>query len=562
MNKKRIPTGRHNLLKTPSGIKGLDDITNGGLPQGRPTLICGGPGCGKTMMSMEFLVRGAIEHNEPGVFMAFEETRDELTKNTSSLGFDLDELVSQNKLALDHVHIDRSEIYETGEFDLDGIFIRLAYAIDSIGAKRVVLDTIEALFSGFTNMAILRAELRRLLRWLKDKGVTAIITGERGEGSLTRQGLEEYVSDCVILLDQRINEQSAIRRLRIIKYRGSNHGTNEYPFLIDENGISILPITSLGLEHSASTERLSSGIASLDEMLGGMGFYRGTSILVSGTAGSGKTSLSSYFINAACARGEKCLYFAFEESQGQLIRNMRSIGLDFEPWLKQELLSVHAARPTVHGLETHLTTMYALVHQWQPRVVVVDPISNLITIGTSSDVRAMLTRLVDFLKTQTITTLFTELLTDKGATVDFLASGVSSLMDTWILLEDIEEDGERNRCLTVRKSRGMDHSNKVREFLLSSHGIELIDVYRGADGVLTGSARAVYEMKEKSHQLLRQQELERMQSAIERQRQQLELQISLLQAEFRAKEEELVKARTLLQNEQQESLVRNQSQVQ
>ena len=377
-----------NLPKTPTGIQGLDEITGGGLPQGRPTLVCGSAGCGKTLLAMEFLVRGATQFNEAGVFMAFEETAAELTQNVRSLGFDLDALIEQKKISLDYVRIERSEIEETGEYDLEGLFVRLGFAIDSIGAKRVVLDTIESLFSGLGNSVILRAELRRLFRWLKDKGVTAIITGERGEGQLTRQGLEEYVSDCVILLDHRVTENLSTRRLRIVKYRGSVHGTNEYPFLIDQAGISVLPVTSLGLQHDVSSERISTGIARLDNMLGGQGYYRGSSILVSGTAGTGKTSLAAHFADAACRRGEKCLYFAFEESQGQMVRNMRSIGIDLEPWIKQGLLHFHAARPTLSGLEMHLTTMHKAINEIQPRIVVVDPISNFTAAGTNTEAKS------------------------------------------------------------------------------------------------------------------------------------------------------------------------------
>ena len=355
------------LPKTPTGVSGLDEITNGGLPRGRPTLVCGSAGCGKTLMAMEFLVRGATQFDEPGVFMAFEETAAELAQNVRSLGFDLDDLAARGKFCLDFVRVERSEIEEVGDYDLEGLFIRLGYAIDTIKAKRVVLDTLETLFSGLSNAAVLRSELRRLFRWLKDKGVTAIITAERGEGALTRHGLEEYVSDCVILLDHRVIDQVSTRRLRVVKYRGTAHGTNEYPFLIDEDGISVLPVTSLGLQHEVGDERISSGVPRLDAMLGGKGYFRGSTVLVSGTAGSGKTSLAAHLAQAACGRGEKCLYFAFEESPGQLMRNMRSIGLDLAPWLEKGLLRFHAIRATVHGLEMHLASIHKLVKEFEPR---------------------------------------------------------------------------------------------------------------------------------------------------------------------------------------------------
>ena len=397
------------LPKAPTGIQGLDEITGGGLPRGRPTLVCGSAGCGKTLLAMEFLVRGATEFGEPGVFMAFEETAEELAQNVRSLGFDLEDLAEQNKLLVDFVRVERSEIEETGEYDLEGLFIRLGHAIDSLGAKRVVLDTLETLFGGLSNAAILRAELRRLFRWLKDKGVTAIITGERGDGTLTRHGLEEYVSDCVIVLDHRVTEQLSTRRLRIVKYRGTTHGTNEYPFLIDENGISVLPVTSLGLSQEASDERISTGIPRLDAMLGGKGVYRGSSVLISGTAGTGKTSLAAHFADATCRRGERCLYFAFEESESQLVRNMRSIGLDLAPWSKKGLLRFHATRPSAYGLEMHLATLHKLVNEFEPRVVVVDPITTFLGAGTSVEAESMLMRLIDFLKAQQITAMFTSL---------------------------------------------------------------------------------------------------------------------------------------------------------
>jgi len=537
------------LPKAPSGIQGLDEITGGGLPRGRPTLVCGSAGCGKTLFAMEFLVRGATHYDEPGVFMAFEETAAELTQNVRSLGFDLAELVAQKKIALDHVRVERSEIEETGEYDLDGLFVRLGYAIDSISAKRVVLDTIEALFSGLSNQAILRAELRRLFRWLKDKGVTAVITGERGEQAFTRYGLEEYVSDCVILLDHRVTEQISTRRLRIVKYRGSLHGTNEYPFLIDETGISVLPVTSLGLCHKVSSERVSSGIPRLDAMLGGQGYYRGSSVLVSGTAGSGKTSMAACFADAACRRGERTMYFAFEESRDQLVRNMRSIGVDLEPWLQSGLLRFHATRPTLYGLEMHLATMHKWVNEIQPQAVVMDPISNLMSAGTAIEIKSMLIRLLDYLKAQRITALFTSL-NSGGSPTEQTEVGVSSLMDTWLLLRDLEVGGERNRCMYILKSRGMAHSNQLREFLLTDRGIELADVYLGPEGVLTGSARLAQESKESAAALARQQQIESKQRELERQRQALESQIAVMRAEFQSREEELSRTITLMRAQQ------------
>jgi len=528
------------LLKSPTGIQGFDEITGGGLPSGRPTLVCGGAGCGKTLFGMEFLIRGATQFNEPGVFMSFEETNEELIENVSSLGFNLKDLIKHKKIALDHVHIERSEIEETGEYDLEGLFIRLNYAIDSIGAKRVVMDTIESLFAGLPNQLILRAELRRLFRWLKAKGVTAIITGERGGENLTRQGLEEYVSDCVIMLDHRVTEQTSTRRLRVVKYRGSMHGTNEYPFIIDENGFSVLPITSVGLGHIVSNKRISSGIYALDEMLEGKGYYRGSTVLVSGTAGVGKTSVAAHFAEAACKRGERVLYFCFEESPNQLMRNMRSIGINLEPLVQKGLLQFQATRPTLYGLEMHLAVTHKAVNAFKPDVVILDPINTFIIGDKPNEVKTMLMRIVDFLKGNQITALFTSLSSAERAQ-ESSDVGISSLIDTWLLLRDIEMDGERNRGMYVLKSRGMANSNQIREFILTDHGVELREAYIGANGVLTGSARIAQEALENAELLTRKQDIERKKRELERKRKALGAQIVSLNAEFESVESEALK---------------------
>ena len=541
MNKKIDPLTTPGLAKSPTGIAGLDEITGGGLPAGRPTLVCGSAGCGKTMLAMEFLVRGAAQYGEPGVFMMFEESAADLTANVRSLGFDLDRLVKQKKIALDHVRIERSEIEETGEYDLEGLFIRLGHAIDSIGAKRVVLDTVEALFAGLPNHAILRAELRRLFGWLKDRGMTAIITGEKGEGNaITRYGLEEYVADCVITLDHRVLEQISTRRLRVLKYRGSVHGTNEYPFLIGERGISVLPITSLRLDHAAPTERLSTGILRLDEMLGGRGVFRGSSVLVSGSPGTGKSSLGAAFAEAACRRGERVLMFPYEESSAQVVRNMGSIGLELAPWLKKGLLQIHASRPTLQGLEQHLLAIHDTVKAFRPAVVIIDPISNLSLERSEAEVKPTLMRLIDFFKQQQITTLFTSLTTGGSGmgTLEDSQVGVSSLMDTWLLLRNVESNGERNRMIFVLKSRGMAHSNQMREFVLSDAGIDLVDVYLGADGVLTGNARLAHAAQEHANAELQRRDHER--SLVRRASTQkaIEAQIAALNAQSQAEEAE------------------------
>ena len=528
---------RPHLAKAPTGIQGLDEITDGGLPKGRPTLVCGGAGCGKTLLAMEFLVRGTTEFNEPGVFMAFEETAQDLSQNFASLGFDLRELIARKKIVVDSVHIERSEIEEGGEYDLEGLFIRLGLAIDSIGARRVVLDTVESLFSGLPNQAVLRAELHRLFRWLKEKGVTAIITGERGGGMLTRQGLEEYVSDCVIVLDHRVSEQTSSRRLRVVKYRGSTHGSNEYPFLIDEDGISVLPVTSLSLNHGASSQRVSTGIPRLDAMLGGKGYYRGSSVLISGTAGTGKSSIAAHFADAACRRGERAIYFSFEESPSQIVRNMRSIGVDLQPWVKKGLLQIHSNRPSIAGLEMHLAWIHKAINQFKPQIVAMDPLNSFVVGDNEIGVHSMFIRLLDFLKTNQITALFTNL-TSTGGVLEETEVGISSLIDTWLLVRAIDSAGERNRGLSILKSRGMAHSNQIREFLLTDHGVELRDVYVGAAGVLTGSARLTQEAKDQALQMLHKHEIERQHLALKSQQQALEARIAALRAEFEVRKTE------------------------
>lgn len=538
------------LLKTPSGIQGLDELTHGGLPQGRPTLICGGTGCGKTLFGLSFLVNGIRDFGEPGVFIAFEETADDLAKNVSSLGFDLHDLEARDLLTVDYIHVDKSQIAVAGAYDLEGLFLRLQTAVDSIGAKRVVVDTLETIFGAFDNPSLLRDELKRLFRWFKDRGLTVIITAERGEGTLTRQGFEEYVSDCVIMLDHRVNDQVSTRRIRIVKYRGSVHGTNEYPFLIDEEGISVLPLSSLSLDHEVSEERVSTGVERLDAMLEGRGYYRGTSVMVTGTAGSGKTSLANHLADATCRRGERVLYFAFEESPAQIKRNMLSIGLDLEPWVNEGLLRFQAARPSVHGLEMHLVHIMRLVRSFHPDVVILDPVTNLTSMSNASDVNSLLVRLIDFLKIRKITAFFTSL-TPGGTGKEATDMGISSLIDTWLLLRDLESSGERNRGLYVLKSRGMAHSNQIREFLLTDRGIDLLDVYQGPGGVLTGSQRLAQENRERAAALSLEQEVQAQEIEVARKRRAMEARIAALHAELACEEESLRRAIQIKKGQQE-----------
>jgi circadian clock protein KaiC len=524
--------------KCPSGIEGLDQVTLGGLPRGRPTLVCGGAGCGKTLFAIQFLVRGALDYDEPGVFITFEETAQDLTRNTRSLGFGLERLVKDKKLAFDHVQIELTEFEEAGPYDLDGLIVRLGFAIDSIGAKRIVLDSIDVLFGGLSNQAIIRSELRRLFRWLNDKGITAIVTAERGIETLTRSGLEEYVADCVILLDNRIIEQNSTRRVRVVKYRGSAHGTDEYPFMIDENGIAVLPITSAGLTHEASEERVTSGIAQLDSMFDGAGYYRGSTVLASGTAGTGKTSLAGHLADATCRRGERCMFVSFEESPSQIVRNMRHIGMNLAPWIDQGTLRLIGTRPTTHGLETHLAMIHKWIREFEPKVVIIDPISNLISVGSRTEAKSILVRLIDYLKSTKITAFFTNL-TSGGEVLESTEVGVSSLIDTWILLRDTELGGERNRGIYILKSRGMDHSNQIREFRISQTGVELLDVYSGPNGSLTGSSRLAHEAQERAAALAKAQAIERMQFDLEQRRKSIEAQVAALRSSFEIEEREL-----------------------
>jgi circadian clock protein KaiC len=541
------PAGAGLLEKSRTGISGFDEITNGGVPAGRPTIVCGGPGCGKTMFALEFLVRGATDYNEPGVLMTFEENSEEMTRNVASLGFDLKGLAARKKLVLDYVRIEPAEIHETGEYDLEGLFIRLQHAVDSIGAKRVVLDTVEAIFSGFGNTGLLRAEIRRLFRWLKDRRLTTVITAEKGEGTLTRYGLEEYVSDCVIFLDHRVTDQISTRRMRVVKYRGSSHIADEIPFLIDEHGFSVLPSTSMKLNHLVSNQRISSGVEDLDEMLEGKGFYRGTSVLVSGTAGSGKSTLAAHFARQTCRDGNRCLYVALEESPSQATRNMRSVGIDLDKYVRKGLLRFEAWRPTQSGLEMHLLQIHKLVEQHKPSAVVIDPITNLL-LGNKNELHSMLMRLIDYLKTKQITGFFTALTSGRNKEIEETDVGISSLIDTWIFARDVELNGERNRCIYVLKSRGMAHSNQVREFVMSKNGIRLLPVYVGSGTVLTGSARLSQQARERADNVLRQQTQEEQRRVLDGKRKALEAQIAAMRSEF-AQEE--ARVALITQQEQQ-----------
>jgi len=527
------------LAKTPTGISGLDEVTGGGLPKGRPSLVCGPAGCGKTLLAMEFIMRGVTQFDEPGVFVAFEESADDLIANFASLGFDLAAAEADGRLAIDHINVTTGDMAESGNWDLDGLLLRLGSAIDAVGAKRIVLDTLENLFGAFSDTGILRRELHRVFNWLKERGITAVITGERGDGTLTRHGIEEYVSDCVIVLDHRVSEQTSTRRLRILKYRGSLHGTNEYPFLIGDSGMSVLPITSLGLRHNVSAERASTGVARLDAMLGDHGFYKGSTVLISGSAGTGKSTLAAQFCDATCRSGERAMYFAFEESEAEIIRNMSSVGIDLRQWVDAGLLQFRCSRPAILGLEAHLFAVQKSVGEFVPSVVVMDPVSDFLRVGTDVDVSAMLTRQVDYLKSKGVTALMTSL--DSALHPAQSDQELASLVDTWLLVKSLEGNGEHNRVLYVLKSRGMPHSNQIREFMITSQGIELADVYVGPQGVLTGSARQAQEARERSEGTDRAQELEQRRGGLARRREAVEMQTAALWREFEEETQALVR---------------------
>ena len=526
-------TGLLGPEKAPTGITGFDEITDGGLPRGRPTLVTGAAGSGKTLFGIEFLVRGARDLGEPGVLLAFEEAQDDIATNVASLGFDLEQLQRDGMIAIDAFRLDPAQIVETGAFDLEGLFIRLAAAVDSVGAKRVVIDTIEVLFSALPNEGIVRGELGRLFRWLKERDLTVVITGERGpEGHLSRFGIEEYVSDCVVVLDHRVVNEVSTRRLRVVKYRGSLHGTNEYPFLITSTGLAVVPITSLALDYAASDERVSTGIERLDEMLAG-GVYRGSSVMISGTAGTGKTSIAARFVDAACARGERALYLSLEESPAQLARNMRSIGIDLQRWIDDGLLVIESIRPTAFGFEEHLARLIRLVDEHEPQVAVLDAVASLGRGGaTENSTTSVISRDLDLMKSRGITTVMTTL--THHDSLETSQVDMSSLIDTWLLLRNDENNGERNRLLFVIKSRGSAHSNQVREFVLTDHGAELIDVYIGQSGVLTGSARIEEVAKERAAQRSQVDEHERRRREIDHRTAAVEAQIAALQAQLSA----------------------------
>lgn len=533
-----MPIINDGVKKTPTGIEGLDDITSGGLPCGRSTLLCGGTGTGKTLFALEFLIQGAVLYGEAGVFFSFEEDAIELCRNVDSFGFNVSTLIDENRIEIDHVQLERNQV--NGPYDLDGLFIRLDLALKKVNAKRVVLDSVDMLFMALPNPVLIREEIRRLLHWLKARGLTVIITAESGITNLTRDGMEEYVSDCVILLENRVTRHATTRLLRIVKYRGSAHGSNEYPFLITEKGISVLPITALSLDLPVSEERISTGVPRLDSMLGGKGYFRGSTILVSGPPGSGKSSLAAKFAQATCAKEERCLYFSLEEPRNQIIRNMRSVGIDLQPLLDDGLLQFVMTRPSLYGLEMHLAKFHQAINEFKPSTVIFDPISTLHSLEDPTALKSMLLRLVNFLKSQQITSNFVTL-SGHAATPTTPDIGISSIIDTWLQLRDIETNGERNRLMLVLKSRGMSHSNQMREFTLSEHGIELSDVYTGSAGVLTGSARLGQEAQEKLIALTHKYDIEYRTLELDRKRKLKDAQIAAIEAEFNAHQAELAR---------------------
>jgi circadian clock protein KaiC len=542
------------LEKVPSGVKGLDDVLDGGLPKGRPTLLCGSAGCGKTLLAMQFLCRGVVDSGEPGVFVAFEEGAADLTTNIASIGFDLDRMQRDGLLRIEAIHLDPAELVEAGEYDLEGLFLRIGAAVREIGAKRIVIDTIEVLFGALTDPMLVRSELQRLFAYLKDAGLTAIVTAERGDGTgMSRHGIEEYVSDCVILLDQRIGDDISTRILRVVKYRGSVHGTNEFPFLISRDGVTVVPITSLGLTGAASNERISTGIDRLDAMLSG-GFYRGSSVLMTGSSGTGKSTFAASLADAACRRGERVLFVSREESPAEIERNMGTIGLDLRAWTRAGLLRIESIRPTHFGLETHLAWLYDIVTTFEPAVVIIDPISSMMKVGGRAQVTSMIAREIDLLKSRGITAFFTALI-GSGA-VDEEQVEVSSFIDTWLLAETTESNGERDRVMCVMKSRGMPHSNQHCEFTIGARGIDLLEPYVGPAGVLTGSARMIQQMTDATAGEHRVEDVERAERALTHRRAALEAEVAVLHAQFATELEEMEERRATFQRHVEDTELR------
>lgn len=526
------------LAKCPTGIEGLDTLTNGGLPRNRLTLICGSAGSGKTSLGIEFLVQGIIKYDEPGLFITFEEKPQEIIENAASIGFDLEDLINKKKLFIEYIPVQEEEVMQSGDYTLEALFIRFEQVITSIAVKRVTLDTLDSIFASLGNTPVLRAEIYRLFNWLKQKNITSLVTSEAGITTLSRNGLEEYISDCVISLRTNIVSEVLTRFLRVVKYRGSKHGTNEYPFLITDIGINLFPITSNYLNNIVSTEFVSTGVKELDEMMDNKGYYRGSTVLVTGTAGTGKSSLAAVFSNSICQTGERCIYFTFEEMINQILRNMSSVNLNLQQWIDKDLLKFYAYRSPTYGLETHLLTIQNVIKEFKPHAVIIDPITNFDLIGTELEIKSMMTRLIDFLKAQQITALFTSLAT----TIDPREQteiGISSLIDSWLVLQNLEQAGERTRGITILKSRGIAHSNQIREFIITSNGIKLEKIYVGPNGILTGSARLDQEEQEKLHLLLQEKETLRRKKLLEHKKALLEAKIMALKSEFDADVEEI-----------------------
>ncbi|WP_240236172.1 circadian clock protein KaiC [Nocardioides sp. CFH 31398] len=517
------------LEKAATGIEGFDDITFGGLPRARATIVTGAAGSGKSMFGVEFLAQGARAYGEPGVLLSFEETADELVANAASIGVDLRAMADEGTLVVDSAAGDLDDLVQSGAFDLEGLLLRLAAAIDAVGARRVVLDTVETLFSTLPDETTVRREFARLLRWLKERDLTVVVTAERGQqGRLTRHGIEEYVSDCVVVLDHRVEDEVATRRMRVAKYRGSPHGTNEFPFLISGRGLVVMPLHHDELTE-VSEERVSLGIPELDTMVGG-GVFRGSTIMISGSAGTGKTSIAACAADAACRRGEKALFLSFEEPSGQVVRNMRSIGLDLQHWIDKGLLVVQHMRPAITGLEAHLASLHMILDEHPAEVVVLDAVASLSRGVASYASASAVARDIAMLRLRGATTVLTALAgTHDDPHTDVSAS---SLVDAWLLVRNVENDGERNRLLMTIKNRGSFHSNQVREFLLTDDGPRLVDVFVGPDGVLTGSAREQQEARDASTEDARRRDQERRRASIERRREEVEAQIATLRRQL------------------------------
>ena len=518
-----------------TGVKGLDDVLGGGIPQGHAMLLVGKPGTGKSILSMEYLLHGIELHKENGVYISFEESEKQIISNAASFGWKFEEMVKKNKLAISYIDMQPEQMRTVGDYDLSALILRVKGAIKKVNARRVVIDGINNLLSTFDDERIIRSDLLRLIREIKEVNATIFITGERGHDSWSKMGFEEYLADGLMHLDNRTDGNYQTREIQVVKCRGINHYTGKSPFIINSEGMSIRPLITADFDYKVLKSRVSTGIADIDNMLGGKGLYRGSTVYITGPSGAGKTSISSSFANGACSRGERALFLAFEESSDQIIRNMKSIGLSLDKWVNEKLLYFYTARATTNSLEGHLDNIMTMVREVEPTCVVLDPISAFRPIANENETKLMLIRLNDYLRARKITTVFTALSSD-GEYSEHADVQLSSIADTWIVVRIMDYKGERNNVMQLMKSRGMSHSRQMKEMYFTGNGLKLQNVYQGPEGVLTGAARIGQEKYEKLKEARNVIEIDKNRKKIERKKSLLEASIEALKHEY---EEEL-----------------------